>query len=119
VVFLRRLVPGGANRSYGIQVARLAGLPSGVIERARAILGNLEGGEFDERGRPRLAGAGEPGEQETAQLGLFAGTEATLAPGEAEALKALRSLDPNRTTPLEALEFLARLVASLQTDGDG
>jgi len=118
VVFLRRLVPGGASRSYGIQVARLAGLPNGVIERARVILGNLEGGEFDERGRPRLAGAAGPDEPEIAQLGLFAGTGATLAPGEAEALNALRRLDPDRTTPFEALELLARLVAGLRAGGD-
>ena len=57
VIFLRRLLPGRANRSYGIQVARLAGLPAAVIERAREILRNLEGGELDEQGRPRLAGA--------------------------------------------------------------
>ena len=55
VVFLRRLVAGGASRSYGIQVARLAGLPAAVVERAREILSNLESGEFDERGRPRFA----------------------------------------------------------------
>ena len=59
VIFLRRLLPGAANRSYGIQVARLAGLPAAVIERAREILRNLEGGELDEQGRPRLAGGGE------------------------------------------------------------
>ena len=60
VVFLRRLVPGGANRSYGIQVARLAGLPGSVIERARAILGQLEQAEG-------------PTRQDDGQLGLFAG----------------------------------------------
>ena len=55
MVFLRRLAPGGASRSYGIQVGRLAGLPGPVVERAREILANLEGGELDEAGRPRLA----------------------------------------------------------------
>ncbi len=55
VIFLRRLVEGGVSRSYGIQVARLAGLPEAVLERAREILANLEAGELDEAGLPRLA----------------------------------------------------------------
>jgi DNA mismatch repair protein MutS len=119
IIFLRRLAPGGANRSYGIQVARLAGLPSSVIGRAREILHNLEGEEFDERGQPRLAGAGAPDPPDGGQLGLFAGGAADLRPGEAEALKTLRSLDPNRTTPLEALDVLARLVAGMRAEGGG
>ncbi|MBI5014295.1 MAG: DNA mismatch repair protein MutS [Deltaproteobacteria bacterium] len=55
VIFLRRLVEGGVSRSYGIHVARLAGLPAKVVGRAREILGNLEAGELDETGSPRLA----------------------------------------------------------------
>jgi DNA mismatch repair protein MutS len=55
IVFLRRIVPGGADKSYGIHVAQLAGLPPPVIERAREILGNLEEGEFESAGRPKLA----------------------------------------------------------------
>jgi DNA mismatch repair protein MutS len=112
VIFLRRLLPGAANRSYGIQVARLAGLPAAVIDRAKQILRNLEGGELDERGRPRLAGeAGEP----VGQLGLF-GAGAPQDPSEREVLVALRALDPERTTPLEALAALARLRAQLGRD---
>jgi DNA mismatch repair protein MutS len=74
VVFLRRIVPGAADKSYGIQVARLAGLPSEVIDRAKEILANLEEGEFGETGQPRLArrrirkGRDLPG-----QLSLFGG----------------------------------------------
>jgi DNA mismatch repair protein MutS len=60
IVFLRRMEPGAASRSYGIEVARHAGLPAAVIRRARAILANLERGELDERGRPRLAREHEP-----------------------------------------------------------
>jgi len=119
VIFLRRLVPGGANRSYGIQVARLAGLPSGVIGRAREILHNLEGGEFDERGRPRLAGGGGAEPPDAGQLGLFAAGSADLRPGEEAALATLRSLDPDRTTPLEALDLLARLVAGVREGSEG
>jgi DNA mismatch repair protein MutS len=113
VIFLRRLLPGAANRSYGIQVARLAGLPAAVIERARQILRNLEGGELDEQGRPRLAGGtGDPG----GQLGLFAAGPPPRDPREQEVLAALRELDPERTTPLEALAVLARLKQQLGRD---
>ncbi|MBW2666469.1 MAG: DNA mismatch repair protein MutS [Deltaproteobacteria bacterium] len=116
VIFLRQLEPGGANRSYGIQVARLAGLPGDVIVRAREILANLEGGEFDERGRPRLAG--ESGTQPVAagQLGLFGG-DGVPSPAEKETLDTLRMLDLDRTTPLEALDVLAHLAAKLRDEG--
>ena len=99
-------------------MARLAGLPSAVVGRAREILRNLEGEEFDERGQPRLAGAGAGEPPEGGQLGLFAGGAADLRPGEAAALRTLRSLDPNRTTPLEALDVLARLVAGVRREGE-
>ena len=55
IIFLRKIIPGAADKSYGIQVARLAGLPEVVVKRARAILDNLERGEYDEKGRPLLA----------------------------------------------------------------
>jgi DNA mismatch repair protein MutS len=114
VLFLRQLVAGGASRSYGIQVARLAGLPEAVLQRAREILANLEGGELDAQGRPRLARSEQPraaDEEPAAQLGLFA---AAPGPEEAAVLEALRAMDPERTTPLAALELLARLRARLE-----
>ena len=55
IVFLRRIVPGGSDKSYGIQVARLAGMPPEVIERAKEILANLEEGELGESGQPKIA----------------------------------------------------------------
>lgn len=55
IIFLRKIVPGGADQSYGIQVARLAGLPKPVVGRAREILENLEGGAVNEAGQPKLA----------------------------------------------------------------
>jgi len=55
VVFLRRIVPGGSDKSYGIQVARLAGMPAEVIDRAKEILTNLEEGELAESGQPKIA----------------------------------------------------------------
>jgi DNA mismatch repair protein MutS len=98
VLFLRRLVPGEVNRSYGIEVAELAGLPETVIARARAVLAELE----VERHPSETAeeGAKRP------QLDLFA---SRVDPREAEALTALRALDPLRTTPLDALALLTRL----------
>jgi DNA mismatch repair protein MutS len=113
VIFLRRLVAGGASRSYGIQVARLAGLPGAVIGRAREILHNLEGEELDARGLPRLAGSDAAAAAAAAddQLGLFAG--AAEDPEERRALEALRGQDVERTTPLEALQLLTELRARL------
>jgi DNA mismatch repair protein MutS len=115
-IFLRRLVAGPASRSYGIEVARLAGLPAAVIARARQLLAQLEAGELDARGRPRLA---EPGSADASpQLSLFA---ATLArdPAEDAALAELRALDPLRTTPLEALALVDRLKRALGGAGEG
>lgn len=74
IVFLRKIVAGAADRSYGIQVARLAGLPSSVVERAREILTNLEKAELNAEGRPTLAGTRRksPGAPDpTAELPLF------------------------------------------------
>jgi DNA mismatch repair protein MutS len=74
IVFLRKIVEGAADRSYGIQVARLAGLPASVIERAKEILGNLEKAELNAEGRPALAGTRRKGAvlaDPTAELPLF------------------------------------------------
>jgi len=107
VVFLRRLVEGGASRSYGIQVARLAGLPAEVIDRSKQILANLEGGELDARGRPRLAkGASEP---DAGQLPLALGSSEGVSAAERDVLQALRGFEIDRTTPLDALLELGRL----------
>jgi DNA mismatch repair protein MutS len=126
VIFLRKVVPGAASRSYGIHVARLAGLPETVLARAREILGNLEAQELDEAGRPVLAaGTGEAARKgRRAQLGLFGaappppGATAVEEPGMGSALHALadslRELDLSRTTPLEALLFLAQAQKKLK-----
>jgi len=104
ILFLRRMEPGAASRSYGIEVARAAGLPPKVIRRAREVLRNLEGGEFDERGVPRLAQGDGPA-AEPAQLGLF-------APAPDPLREALRALEPEHMTPVEALVELERLKRS-------
>jgi DNA mismatch repair protein MutS len=72
IAFLRKIVPGAADKSYGIQVARLAGLPGEVIGRANEILRNLEEGEFEETGQPKLARRyGRKGRENPNQLDLF------------------------------------------------
>jgi DNA mismatch repair protein MutS len=102
VVFLHRLVPGGTDRSYGIHVAQLAGLPDGVVRRAREILGALEGEHRMVPGAPPEA-ARDPG-----QLALFAdGTAPDPTPDPT--IEELRLLDVNALTPLEALNRLAEL----------
>jgi DNA mismatch repair protein MutS len=103
VVFLRKIEAGGSDRSFGIQVARLAGLPAPVVVRAQEILANLERTEFDREGRPRLAHS----DQETSpapgrQLRLFS------APDEG-VLDDLRKVDPDHLTPVQALALLAEL----------
>jgi DNA mismatch repair protein MutS len=105
VVFLRKLVAGAASRSYGIQVAKLAGLPEVVLRRAREILANLEAQELDEAGRPALAGSRQ---QRRAQLGLFAPPPPPAAEPAPEhpLLEALRRLDLTRVAPLDALLWL-------------
>ncbi len=102
VVFLRRIVPGPASQSYGIHVARLAGVPETVIARAREILANLERGERNEVGEPRLAARGN----RSGQLGLFSPVPAARSP----ILDELRAIDPLTLTPIEALQKLHDLV---------
>ena len=102
VVFLRKVVAGAASRSYGIHVARLAGLPEAVLRRAREILANLEAQELDEAGRPALAGSRQ---KKRAQLGLFAAPP-DAPPMNHPLVEALRALDLTRTTPLDALLWL-------------
>ncbi len=101
VVFLRKVVPGGADRSYGIHVAELAGLPPEVSRRAREILGNLEDQELDVRGLPRFARR-EGEAPSDGQLALFAGQEELV-------LEKLREVDVNQLTPVAALSLLASL----------
>lgn len=100
IIFLRKIMEGGTNRSYGIQVARLAGVPAEVIVRARQILQNLEKGELDAAGMPKIARGRRADTKNPNQLSLFS--------GEGDAiLDEIRSLDPLRLTPLDALHHLS------------
>lgn len=102
IVFLRKIVPGGCDHSYGIHVAQLAGLPRPVILRAREILANLESGSLDPDKGPRLAHHRVETERPVEQLNLFAELEKSLR-------EELKKLDPNQLTPLEALNKLEEL----------
>ncbi len=101
VVFLRKIEPGGSDRSFGIQVARLAGLPAPVVARAQEILRNLEQTEFDREGRPRLAHGQDDAPEAGRQLALFS------ARREEALVQELRRLDLDGMTPLSALALLA------------
>jgi DNA mismatch repair protein MutS len=114
VIFLRKILPGPSDRSYGIHVAKLAGIPRDVIDRAREILLNLERQEFDDTGLPRLAHRGRK-KPDRDQLMLFAEDR------EAALLRELRaeigSLDLASLTPLDALNVLAGLQDRLKPGG--
>ena len=99
VIFLRRLRRGGASRSYGIQVAKLAGLPDEVLTRAREVLSNLELASRDEVGAPKLARSKAAPPASTGQLGLFVDRSSVLK-------DELLALNIGNLTPLEALNLL-------------
>jgi DNA mismatch repair protein MutS len=101
VIFLRKIIEGSTDKSYGIHVARLAGLPKSVIERAKTILGNLEAETLDSDGRPRFAKVQKPMPGEM-QLALF-------STKPHPAVEALKAVDVALMTPLEALNKLHEL----------
>jgi DNA mismatch repair protein MutS len=113
VLFLHRLVPGGADRSYGIEVGRLAGLPEKVLERARALLSLFEGAQIvsalgrpDERGdkvSSEVSAKRKGHDKARDQLALF-------GPMPHPIVEELKHLDPNEMTPMDALTLLNRLV---------
>jgi len=105
IIFLRRIDEGSASKSYGIQVARIAGIPDQVIERAREILNNLESAEYNEYGLPSIAGPGATGDLAGAQMDLFGGRRASTEEGAV--LDEIRKADAERLSPLDALLRLA------------
>jgi DNA mismatch repair protein MutS len=102
VVFLRKIEGGGSDRSFGIHVARLAGLPAPVVVRAQEILHNLESTEFDREGRPRLAHSDAAAPAGARQLALFSGQDEAV-------VEELRRVDTDQLTPIQALALLAEL----------
>jgi DNA mismatch repair protein MutS len=103
IVFLHRIMEGPTDKSYGIHVARLAGIPQAVVDRSKVILAGLEAmtdGPKASR-KPRAA--------DLLQLALFA--PPALPQAEDPLRKELAALDPNRLTPIDALRKLADLAA--------
>lgn len=104
IIFLHRVIEGSANKSYGIEVGRLAGLPPAVVTRAREILANLEANELDVLGKPKLA------RHLPARRGKAQRDQPTLFEAANEAvLEELRALDIGALTPETALLVLRRL----------
>jgi len=103
IIFLHKLLPGGTNRSYGIQVAALAGVPAKVVARAKELLHNIEQGEFNRQGEPRIATSPKKKKPpQPGQLSLFGGEES-------KATRRLREINPDGLSPREALDLLYEL----------
>ena len=97
VVFLRKVIPGGSDKSYGIHVAQLAGLPKAVIHRAEAILQDLENGQTETKGHAKA----KPITPQSQQLSIFG--------GESQIEQEIRSLDIDSMSPIEAINKLYEL----------
>jgi DNA mismatch repair protein MutS len=100
VVFMHRIVPGQADKSYGVHVARLAGVPRSVVTRARQLMSQLAV-HVAKSGRPRAAAAAV-----APQINMF-------DPVDQQALSQLRALDLDRISPMQAWEALKSLKAML------
>ena len=118
VIFLHKIIPGAADKSYGIHVARLAGVPREVVERSKEILAQLEEEHLDAEGRAKIARPqpgvpGAPAEKKThIQLTLFGAADHPL-------VDELRKLDLNNVTPLAAMQLLQRWQEDLGREGKG
>jgi len=106
IVFLRKIVDGATDKSYGIHVARLAGIPRAILDRAREILANLEAQALGPGDRPSFAPVREEDDGGFIQLDLFRNQNDRV-------LDELRALQVDGMTPLEALQVLARLQRQL------
>ena len=108
IIFLRKLVEGSTNRSYGIQVARLAGIPDQVIQRAKKILYHIENSEQGIASSPVLAAGEGVAPKAQVQLNLFRRPEHLV-------IEKLQKLDISKMTPLEALNYLDELYEKVKT----
>jgi DNA mismatch repair protein MutS len=108
IIFLRKLAEGGTNRSYGIQVARLAGIPGPVIQRAKKILYDIENDEHGLRGAFALPDDLNASEKRHVQLHLFSRPDHFI-------IEKLQKLDISKMTPLDALNYLNELQEKSKT----
>ena len=104
IIFLHKLVQGATNRSYGIQVAALAGVPRHVIGRAYEILKNIEQGEFNLQGQPKIAAGKQIPKHGPCQMPLF-------SPPVSPLIKLLSSVDLDELTPKQALDILYQAIS--------
>ena len=100
IIFLRKIVRGGTDDSYGIEVAKLAGVPNDVVKRAKEILSEIESGAQISLPKGAKAANTAP------EFDLFSGI---VASKDSEAAEKIRSLDINTLTPIEAMNFLFEL----------
>jgi DNA mismatch repair protein MutS len=110
IIFLHKLVKGATNRSYGIQVAALAGVPGHVIARAYAILKNIELGEFNLQGQPKIAAGKKCKKRPPCQLPLF-------SPPADPLLNLLAKINPDDLTPKQALDILYQALGQIGKTG--
>ncbi len=110
IVFLRKIVRGGADRSYGIQVARLAGVPGSVIARAKELVGRLVDADITAKVKDIASSAGQEQELRYRQMSLFDASAKNALADE------ILALELSLTTPMEALNFLYDLQERLKTD---
>jgi len=108
IIFLRKLVEGSTNRSYGIQVARLAGVPNTVIQRAKKILYNIENDEHGLKALPGLCDGADLSKKGHVQLNLFSKMDHFI-------IEKLQKLDISKMTPLDALNYLNELQEKAKT----
>jgi DNA mismatch repair protein MutS len=110
IIFLRKMAPGGSTHSFGIQVARMAGMPSSLIDRANAILQQLEQQHVKEEGKDRVSDVLKQVEAPKLQLSIFDSHSQTFD----QIRTLLSSIDINRLTPVEALMKLNEVKDLLQ-----
>ncbi len=115
ITFLRRIIKGATNHSYGIEVAKLAGIPQSVLEKAQKILTNLEAAEIAAGGNLRMTGksilSDRPAAQQSGYLPFLEPPPAPQAhnPSEIKVIELIKKQDLNRTTPIKALTTLEKL----------
>ena len=112
VIFLHKIIEGAADKSYGIHVARLAGVPRQVVERSKEILAQLEDEHLDAQGRAKISRPQPKQQKSQLQLTLF-------GPADHPLLDELRHLDVNNLTPLAALQLLQQWQATLSDEASG
>ncbi|WP_417909794.1 DNA mismatch repair protein MutS [Candidatus Electronema sp. PJ] len=112
IIFLHKLVQGAASRSYGIQVAALAGVPKQVVQRAQEILTNIERGEFTPTGEPTIAVSTKKAQRQQAvcQLSLFPTKEDILC-------QRLKDVDPDDLSPKQAQDLLYEMIEEVRRRG--